>query len=159
MTRLFNGPVEAGLRALVLLVEAFPVELDLQRIVSMDYLLIHSGDVAGGPESVHPPSPLRAGEVAVRRGLLEEGLRLYRSRGLVIQRLSKEGIQYGADDSAAAFLDALSSTYVARLRDRAEWMFEKLGGLDERGLAEILKDSLGRWRGEFAVLATEGESE
>ena len=125
MTRLFNGPVEAGLRALVLLVEAFPVELDLQRIVSMDYLLIHSGDVAGGPESVHPPSPLRAGEVAVRRGLLEEGLRLYRSRGLVIQRLSKEGIQYGADDSAAAFLDALSSTYVARLRDRAEWMFEK----------------------------------
>ena len=77
----------------------------------------------------------------------------------MIQRLSKEGIQYGADDSAAAFLDALSSTYVARLRDRAEWMFEKLGGLDERGLAEILKDSLGRWRGEFAVLATEGESE
>lgn len=157
--RLFNGPVEVGLRGLVLLVEAHPDELDLQRLVTMDYFLVHSGDVAGGPQSLHPPSPLRAGEVAVRRGLLEEGLRLYRARGLVIQCLSQEGIRYAAHDSAAAFLDALSSTYVAQLRKRAEWIFDSLGLLDEHDLTSVLNDSLGHWRAEFAVLATEGDSE
>lgn len=159
-SRLFNGPVEVGLRGLVLLVEAFPDELDLQRLVTMDYFLVHSGDVTGGPQSVHPPSPLRAGEVAVRRGLLEDGLRLYRARSLVIQRLSQVGgIHYVADDSAATFLDALSSTYVAQLRKRAEWIFDCLGLLDEHGLTSVLNDSMGRWRAEFAVLATEGDSE
>lgn len=156
--RLFNGPVEIGLRALVLLVEAFPDTLDLQRLVTVDYFLVHSGDVTDGPPSLHPPSPLRAGEVAVRRELLEEGLQLYRMRGLVVQHLSGDGVSYGADDTAAAFLDALSSTYVSQLRERAEWIFESLGRLNEPDLKRALEDSLGRWRTEFAVLATEGDS-
>lgn len=157
--RLFNGPVEVGLRSLVLLIEAFPKDLDLQRLVTLDYFSVHSADVTDGPPSLHPPSPLRAGEVAVRRELIEEGLRLYRARGLVSQRLSREGIHYVADDSAAAFVDALTSTYVARLRERAKWIFQSLGFLDEDTLATVLNDSLGRWRTEFAVLATEGDSE
>jgi hypothetical protein len=135
--RLFNGPVEVGLRSLVLLVEAFPEELDLQRLVTMDYLLVHSGDVVGGPQSLHPPSPLRAGEIAVRRGLIEKGLQLYLARGLVSQHLSNEGISYAADDSAAAFLDALSSTYVMQIRKRAEWLFDSLGLLNEQALKSV----------------------
>jgi len=157
--RLFNGPVEVGLRALVLLVEASPDQLDLQRLVTMDYFLVHSGDVVGGPQSLHPPSPLRAGEVAVRRGLIEQGLQLYRARGLVVQHLSEKGIRYMADDSAAAFLDALSSTYATRLRERAEWILHNLGMLGEHELTRVLNDSLGRWRAEFAVLATDGTSQ
>jgi hypothetical protein len=157
--RLFNGPVEVGLRTLVLLVEAFPDQLDLQRLITMDYLLIHSGDIAGGPQSLHPPSPLRAGEVAIRRGLIQEGLHLYRSRGLIGQHLSKTGICYAADDSASAFLDALSSTYVTRLRERAEWVFHNVGLLDEHELTRVLNDSLGHWRTEFAILATDENSQ
>lgn len=155
--RVFNGPVEVGLRSLVLLVEAHPDSLDLQRLVTMDYFLVHSGDVAGGPASLHPPSPLRAGEVAIRRGLIDEGLELYRARGLVEKTMSDNGIRYLADDSAGAFLDAMASTYVAALRDRAEWIFDSLGLLEADDLARVLNDSLGRWRAEFAVLAPEGE--
>ena len=156
-TQLFNGPIEIGLRCLVLLLEAFPSELDLQKLVTLDYLLVHSGDVAGGPRSLHPPSPLRAGEVAVRRGILEDGLRLYRTRGLISQLLSPDGIRYVADESAAGFVDALSSAYVAELRVRAEWIFEGLGLLDGDALARVLEDSLGRWRTEFALLTEEGD--
>ena len=58
----FNSPVELGLRALMLLAESHPKPLDIQRLVILDYLLVHSGDLEGGPESLHPPSPLRAGE-------------------------------------------------------------------------------------------------
>jgi len=154
--RVFNGPIEVGLRSLVLLVGAYPHSLDLQRLVSMDYFLVHSGDVVGGPASLHPPSPLRAGEVAIRRGLIEEGLELYRSRGLVEKTMSKDGIQYLADDSSGAFLDALASPYVFDLRDRADWIFDNFGMLETEALAGVLKDSLGRWRAEFAVLTQEG---
>lgn len=156
---LFNGPVEVGLRTLVLLVEVFPKALDLQKLVTFDYFLVHSGDVDGGPASLHPPSPLRSGEVAVRRGLIEQGLQLYRSRGLILQQPSPDGFAYLADDSAASFLDALTSTYVTSLRACAEWIVESFYQLDVRDLSRILDDSMGRWRSEFAVLELEGDSE
>jgi hypothetical protein len=108
--KLFNGPVEVGLRSLVLLVEAFPDGLDLQRLVTLDYLIVHSGDVAAGPASLHPASPLRAGEVAVRRGLIESGLHLYTHRGLLHRTAGAEGITYFAEEAATAFLDAARST-------------------------------------------------
>ena len=40
---------------LLLVEEASPQQLDLQQRVTLDYFLIHFGDVDGGPESMHPP--------------------------------------------------------------------------------------------------------
>ncbi|WP_338053724.1 ABC-three component system middle component 2 [Serratia liquefaciens] len=47
--------------SLAILVAAFPESYDLQRLVEMDYLVVHSGD-ADGPDSLHAPLPMRAGE-------------------------------------------------------------------------------------------------
>lgn len=52
--RHFNTPIESGLRLLFVLDEAKGEVFDLQRLVSYDYLLVHSGDVEGGPVSLHP---------------------------------------------------------------------------------------------------------
>lgn len=153
--KLFNGPVEVGLRSLVVLLEAYPERLDLQRLVIFDYLLVHSGDIAGGPISVHPPSPLRAGEVAIRRGLIEHGLNLYSCHGLIVRQLDKEGILYVAEEAAAIFIDAMSSGYVQELRDRAEWLFENFGMLSDHDLEAVLNESMGRWRTEFTFLEVE----
>jgi len=49
----FNGPLEAGIRAVAILGAAHPKAFDLQRLTAFDYLLVHTGDV-GGPESLHP---------------------------------------------------------------------------------------------------------
>lgn len=65
------GPVEIGMRAAMVLANAYPDRLDLNRLVILDYIVVHSGDIPDGPPSLHPPTPLRAGEVSVRRGLLE----------------------------------------------------------------------------------------
>lgn len=156
-TTLFNGPVEMGLRALIILVEVSPEAIDLQRLVTVDYFLVHSEDLDGGPPSLHPPSPLRAGEVAVRRGLLERGLELYRGRGLVKQVHSREGIRYLAADFAAAFLEAFSATYVRDLRLRATWIETALASRTDEELSQIVADARGRWRAEFATLAAEEE--
>ena len=153
----FNSPVELGLRALMLLAESYPKPLDLHRLVILDYLLVHSGDLEGGPPSLHPPSPLRAGEVSIRRGLLEDGLHLFATKGLVYRVVDESGICYTVQDLAAVFLDALSSNYSGILRNRARWAVDNAGSLSEDEATKLLEKTIGRWKTEFVVQDTEGE--
>ena len=142
----------------MLLSECYPLPLDLQRLVILDYLLLHSGDLPDGPESIHPPSPLRAGEVAVRRQLLEQGLQLFATKGLIAREINSFGIRYVADETAPMFLDALSSPYAGILRDRAAWANEKAGTLSDDAATNLLKKTTDRWRTEFELQEMGDES-
>ena len=122
----FNSPLETGVRSLIILTAAFPQEQDLQHLVFFDYLTVHSGDVEG-PESLHAPIPMRLGELTVRRELIERGLFLMMSRGLVQHISSSDGFQYVATDNASAFLSMMSSPYILQLRERAEWVIDSFG--------------------------------
>src|SRR5436190_9700925 len=114
----FNSALETGVRTLIVLVASYPKGHDLGRLVQYDYLTVHSAD-ADGPPSLHPPLPLRSGELLVRRGLIESGLRLMMSRSLVRRELHVHGFHYSADDAAASFLDNMKSHYIVALSDRA----------------------------------------
>jgi hypothetical protein len=115
----FNSALETGVRTLAVLVASYPKAHDLGRLVQYDYLTVHSAD-ADGPPSLHPPLPLRSGELLVRRGLIESGLHLMISRSLVQRELHVQGFLYSADDSASSFLDNIKSPYIATLRNRAD---------------------------------------
>ena len=147
---LFNSAVELGLRALCVLVETHPRSCDLQRLVLFDYLLVHSADVDGGPESLHPAIPQRGTEVLVRRAVLEPGLALYARRGLIITSAEHCGFMYTASDRGSAFLDTLRAEYVAMLRDRARWIFATFGELSTGDVQRYVKTELDRWGGQFA---------
>lgn len=155
---LYNGPLEVGLRCVLILLEAYPEPLDLQRLVILDYLVVHSGDVPDGPPSLHPPSPLRAGEVVIRRDLVQKGLLLMGSRGLVTRNMDPQGIRYVAEELAPVLADALSSSYVRQLRDRARWAVEIAGALPDREANAMFGRTVERWRTEFVALATEDET-
>lgn len=144
----FNSALETGVRALAILVEAFPAGVDLQRLVYFDYLVVHSGD-AGGPTSLHPDTPLRNGELLVRRGLVERGVLLMVGRNLAARRFDQKGIYYSATEDAEAFLSCLLSSYSALLRDRAHWAYERFGPLDDRALKQFFDANFGRWTREF----------
>lgn len=124
----FNSALESGLRSVAILVGAFPAAYDLQRLVEFDYMTVHSGDL-NGPSSLHAPVPLRSGELLIRRGLVERGLLLVMSRGLVARSVGPEGISYVATDAAAAFLDTLQAPYLTALRERADWAVTNFGAL------------------------------
>lgn len=147
----FNGPVEIGLRALCVLTTAFPTAYALQRLVVFDYLLVHSDDIAGGPEGLHPRTPHRGGEILVRRGVLQVGLALYESRGLIDRVYKGGGIFFAATDKSADFLDTLSTDYLSSLRDRADWVVNAFGQLDEAQLEQMVRSQIGRWGAEFAM--------
>lgn len=145
----FNSPLECGLRALVLLAAAEPSTCDLQRLIFYDYLLVHSGDVDGGPESIHPPTPLRSGEALVRRHWIERGLLLMISKELVARDFTDHGIAYHASSLTAPFLGYMEQPYTKRLRERAAWVIERFGAYSDQQLVDFFKAHLDRWGGEF----------
>lgn len=149
----FNSPLETGVRSLAILVAAFPAAFDLQRLVEMDYLVVHSGD-ADGPESLHAPLPLRAGELLVRRGLIEKGLILMMSRGLVQRIPADDGFGYVAAETAGPFIASLTSGYSRRLCERAEWAVNRFQDVTTEDIRRITHRLFEQWSSQFQPIQT-----
>jgi len=144
----FNGPLEAGLRAVAVLGAGHPRSFDLQRLVAFDYLLVHTGDI-GGPSSLHPPAPLQSAELLVRRRLVQRALLLMMTRELVTREFEADGIRYRAGENAAPFLSSLESGYLKALKDRAAWLVKSLGDLSEQEFRKVMRRFSDHWVEEF----------
>ncbi len=144
----FNSPLETGVRALIILVASYPESIDLQRLIDFDYLVVHSED-ADGPESLHPPLPMRAGELLIRRNIIESGLLLMMSRGFVERVATQSGISYMASDTAMPFVSCLSAPYMRILLERAEWVVNRFGKVSEIELQEITSHFFDKWTTQF----------
>lgn len=145
----FNSPLEVGLRCAALLFAERPTGRDLTRIVQYEYLLVHSGD-ADGPTSLHPATPHRAGELLVRRGLVENGLLFMLSRNVVCRLLGDGGISYGSGEYARPFLDALTEPYSRILMERARWVVERFKTMSDAGLNDFMRQHWSDWGSEFS---------
>ncbi len=144
----FNGPLEAGVRAVSILGAAYPRSYDLQRLVALDYLLVHTADI-DGPESLHPPTPMQSAELLVRRKLVEQSLLLMMTRNLVRREITPEGIKYSAGENVATFMAAMSSPYMRELKSRAEWLVNTLGSCTDVEFKTIVRRFFDQWVEEF----------
>jgi hypothetical protein len=104
-----NSPLEVGLRVLMLLQEAFPQHLDLNQLVLLDHSLLHSADL-GGPESLHPAVPIRAGELGIKREAIEAGLEVMIRAELAQAGVGDGGIEFWASESADGFTNLLETS-------------------------------------------------
>ncbi|BCN78910.1 ABC-three component system middle component 2 [Prescottella equi] len=143
-----NSPIETGVRVLMVLTSAFPDRLDLNRLVLLDHGLLHSADL-GGPPSLHPPIPIRASELGVRRAAIEYGLEVLIRADLAHAGLSANGIEYWAGERADGFIGLLDTNYAAALWARALWVVTKYQGLDEVAIRHELNAVAGHWTEEF----------
>jgi hypothetical protein len=148
MSSAFNSSLETGIRSLTILIAAYPTSYDIQRLVHMDYLVVHSGDV-DGPKSLHAPLPLRGGELLVRRELIQQGLLLMMSRELVDRRIIPSGIEYQASELASSFLAMQTTAYSQKLKERAEWIVNKYQDLSTSEVQQITNEFLTKWDSEF----------
>lgn len=144
----FNSPLEAGIRAVALLVDAYPKSFDLYRLVAFDYLVVHTGDV-GGPPSLHPQLPLRTTELLVRRKIIESGLLLMMSRGLIERIADKNGIVYSAGEIADTFLSSLTSSYLKELRQCSNWVIRNYGDMNDSEFKLTFSRFFEQWIEEF----------
>lgn len=147
--RPFNSAIEYGLRILFLLEAASDKGVDVQRLVAYDYLLVHSGDVEGGPVSLHPAVPFRGTELLVKRDLINAGLAQLLSRELLEKTFDSTGIVFRSTDLTTAFSKLLKSEYACLLRDRSKWVVEKFGEMTDTELLNFMAANVGRWGAEF----------
>ena len=146
----FNSPFETGLRSTALLVAAHPCQFDLQRLIIFDHLVVHTGDI-GGPDSLHPPAPMRTAELLVRRSLVERGLLVMASRGLIERTATTKGIEFCAGEFAESFLDSLASQYNLTLRNCATWVVNTFSDMDDEQLHGQMTHFFDEWIEQFQV--------
>lgn len=146
--RLFNSPAECGLRMLFVL-ERAGVPLDLQRLVTYDYLLVYSGDVEGAPASLHPPMPHRGAEWIVKREIVRAGLDLVFSRELIDKHISAGGFFYSSNSLTLQFLALLKSVYSTGIQQRAAWLADCFGSMSDSELEAFMTSHVGEWGAEF----------
>jgi hypothetical protein len=149
--QVFNSSFETGLRALCALFAGNPYEFDIQQLLAFDHILVHSGDMPGGPPSIHPQVRQRNGELLVRRPLIQTGLALMETKGLVATRASNGQILYSSTDLASAFFDSLQNPYLRTLIERANWAVSAFGELGSDSFFEVFNAAFDRWTTEFQI--------
>lgn len=147
----FNSTLETGIRALVLLEAFHPRRCDLLEMTWLDHLVVHTADLDGldAPDSLHPDLPNRAGELLVRRQLVEKSLRLMQQMHLVDVFETAEGIAFGASEDAPSYLDLLQAPYSVALKERARWMAERFASLPTEEMRALIEERIGRWTADF----------
>jgi hypothetical protein len=109
----FNSTLETGIRALVVLEAFYPRRCDLMEMTWLDHLVVHTADLDGEdvPESLHPDLPDRAGELLVRRQLVERSLRVMQQIHMVDVFETEAGIEFCASQEAPSYVDLLQAPY------------------------------------------------
>jgi hypothetical protein len=144
----FNGPLEAGIRAVVVLGAAYPRCFDVQRLTAFDYLLVRTRQL-GGPDDLHPATPIQTPATEVRRKVIQDALHLMMTRDLVARRVDNDGIRYCAGEAAAMFLDALRTPYLKGLKDRARWLVHHLADYSDAEFDGLMRRFFDMWVVEF----------
>lgn len=138
------------MRSLALLVASDPKDMDLQRLVLFDHIVVHTSDLSG-PQSLHPSVPMRSGEMLVRRRIIERGLNLMMSRGLILRVPGAEGICYRAAEFGETFLSSLTAHYTTMLTERAKWVVGRFQHLSDEDIRHEMGAVFERWREEFQL--------
>lgn len=137
-----------------MVLEAFyPRRCDLLEVTWLDHLVVHTGDLEwhDAPESLHPDLPHRAGELLVRRQLVERSLRLMQRMHLIDECETEAGIEFCASEDAPSYVDLLQAPYSNALKARAKWMAEHFSSLPNDALRQLIESRIGRWTAEFSA--------
>ncbi|MGM9489586.1 ABC-three component system middle component 2 [Ideonella sp. YS5] len=151
----FNSPFELGLRMVYLLQAMSPRGADLQKLVLLDYAIVYSADL-NGPSSLHTPIPFRGAELLSRRELIERGLHLMSTRGLVTASWGTDGITYFAGEAARTMTTSLTSQYMRQLEHRCQWAARIFGSADSSALTSQFAVSGHLWGAEIEAVVRHG---
>ena len=83
--------------------------------------------------------------------MVERGLLLMESKGLLQRLVRPDGFYYSATELALVFLDSLTNEYLLTLRERAKWAVDKYKSYGDTFFAEIFNHAFDRWSEEFQI--------
>lgn len=147
--KLFNTPLEIGLRTLFLLRQFENESLSLDKMIYCDYFLLHAGDISSKQTSLHPNYPFRSSEIIIKRQLLNNALRLLISKELIEIEYSNSGITYKISNIGIRFIEYMNSDYASQLLNASNWVYNKYKNYTEHQLQLFFNKNMKKWGGEF----------
>lgn len=148
---IFNSALETGVRSICILVADLSNKFDIQQLLALDHIVVHTGDIENAPPSLHPNILQRSGELLVRRPLIEKGLVLMESKRLVQKVITPDGFYYCATELASVFIESLTNKYIKELSQRAQWAVTMYNDYGDMLFSEIFNSAFDRWRNEFQI--------
>lgn len=148
---IFNSALETGVRSICILVVDLSNKYDLQQLLALDHIVVHTGDIENAPPSLHPNILQRSGELLVRRPLVENGLVLMESKRLVQKVITPDGFFYCATELASVFIENLTNEYIKELSQRAQWAVRMYNDYGDNMFSEVFNSAFDRWRNEFQI--------
>ena len=148
--RLFNTPLEFGLRSLFIINSIAPKSIDLQRLIYYDYLILHTSDIDQDQPSLHPSYPYRTAEILVKREQLRNGLLIMKSKQLIEIMFNGDGITYTANSLTGKFLQYFDSDYTELLKSSVAWVVKKFDSCSDYELNEYMNKNMELWGSEFS---------
>lgn len=124
--QLLNKNIEQGIIVLIILKEFKDEQIDLDRLVYLEYLLLHSKD-SGGPESILPESPFRNIEYSIKKEAISNSLKYLCKKDLICVQYNENGIFYHSNLLTELFLESFKSEMYNELVKTAIWAKSTFG--------------------------------
>lgn len=149
--KLLNSSIEVALRILILLDE-LNKEIDLQKLIFLDYALLHACDFDINQKNLVPASPFRKEELSIKSELLKNALKILCEKQLIDVVFNSNGIVYKNNELSKLFLKKISSEYAIEIKEQAKWVkkhFRKY--FEYQKMKQYFDCTLDKWESEFSV--------
>lgn len=149
-TKLFNSPMEIGLRTLFVLNQFGEIALSIDKLIFFDYFLIHAGDISKKQKSIHPKYPFRSSEIIIKRELLNSAIMQLVRKELIEIHYQHDGIFYTISNIGRSLINYFESEYAELLNESSQWIYKNYKDKTEEELQASFKRNMKKWGGEFA---------
>lgn len=138
--KIYNTPIELGIRASILLNYLSPNYATINKISYLDYIAIYSKNYTGS-KSLHPEVPMHQMEFILRYDALKSGLLQMIKKGIINTEVINSEIYYCKGENNFSFIHLLDNKYHMDLLFKCQIVAEKFGHLSENSLYELILSS------------------
>lgn len=146
--KIYNTPIEIGMRSLIILGVGGDQLMDLEKIMYLDYLCLNTSDI-NGPKSLHAPIPNRGVQVFSKKELIQKGLAIMVTKELIILVVLPEGFFYQITPAGKLFLELFQTNYFLELNERCKWVVSRWGSLNTNQIKLFIDNNIQKWGGDF----------
>ena len=138
--KLFNSPFEMMLRVVLLLSQDNKNYYSVDRIVLLDFVSCYAADFQLPYSNLHGTNNYKFGELANRRQLVREAIRILVTRGLVEVKVEK-GYSFCISKLGLAYANKLESSYATEYRAIAESAKKKYRKESDENILSLVRFS------------------
>lgn len=146
--QIFNTPEEVGVRILFIL-DIYQKKMSLQRLMYYDYFALHLHDLDQTLNSLHPDNPNHSSEIAIKKDLISNGLKMVISKGIISVKYTKSGIYYQSNSLTHNFISLFQNDYVDELKNSINIVHSFFSNQTDMQVYKYINKNIGKWAGEF----------